>query len=742
MWNLFFPRKSKREIAVATSLVCNSKFPEALFDRKGELLSASESFWSLFGLTSPDRASLPIELTERIKQAITEPAGKSIEIQVPTGKAHKRVFANIQVLDFGVFFTSELPPDMKAEARKRSAFRNLKSVFNGFDSPIAAVDDNWFFKAANKSFLDCFGFDKYTEDILEGITVIDLFSFVDSAALSQVISALRAKQNLKYYRLSLFSGERRREFAVHLNNSTLDGVPVTFIVLVDITKYEKEMMALNEQLEDAKKQLEARTSIIGYISHEIRNAFNIFLNEMLVSEESASELGGSRSESVRRLKLLNSLISDILEFTRLDAKQITPNRVQFSPRDLGYDLLRIFSKKATEKGLEFVVEYSSDLPEKVLGDPSRITEILINIITNAIKYVDVGKIEMSISYSAPELVYKVRDTGIGLHPTQQQKLFEKFYRTVDSSLSATAGTGLGLTITKKLIELLGGSLRMSSSPGEGTTFVISIPVTVSSEAIKEPEPYRHLIEIIDKLEVDRPRLLVVDDDESALAYYRVMLSRLGVSFDIATSASDALAKIEGSVFDVVVTDDQMPVMTGTQLAQALRDRYNNSLLLILITGLSKCDIKQPQLFDFVAEKPVDVSFWKVFASLEDEESYFANRDSLVDDHYENYIKDPELFAMLEEYVEFISESVGALEEYIQAGKYDNLFADMHTIKGTSGTYGLSQIRELAERICDMSKEKVSMEEIRPLFRRLVSEIGFARNWLAENRPEVSKPTAD
>lgn len=320
----------------------------------------------------------------------------------------------------------------------------------------------------------------------------------------------------------------------------------------------------------AEEASRTKSMFLANMSHEIRTPMNGVLGMAEVLESALTDPEHKRMISTIRKsgETLLNILNDILDMSKIEAGKMELEEVPFSPVDLAERVEDLHRLMAEEKGLDFEVLVSTGAETRRMGDPFRVQQILHNLVSNAIKFTDRGEVTVEVSgRRGTPLVLEVRDTGIGMSPQEIERLHEEF-RQADSSVTRRfGGTGLGMSITRTLVQRMGGDIKVTSEPGVGTTIRITLPLPVAEIA---PEaPVRAPAAAVEA-RLDGLRILAADDNGTNRSVLELMLTRCGA---IVTTVEDGLQAVtawEPGKFDVVLLDIAMPVMDGKAALEAIR----------------------------------------------------------------------------------------------------------------------------------------------------------------------------
>ena len=345
----------------------------------------------------------------------------------------------------------------------------------------------------------------------------------------------------------------------------------------------------NVQLEQARLRAEDsnrfKSEFLANMSHEIRTPMNAILGftELLMEQEEdprKSEWLGVVSNSG---KLLLNLINDILDISKIEAGKLSLEARPFSLRRLCAGLEKMFHFRATEKDLSFEVALTDAVPPVVSGDPHRINQVLINLLSNAFKYTDLGRVRLQVDHAEGQAQILVEDTGPGILRDKQEQIFHTFEQAEESTSRIHGGTGLGLSITRSLVSLMHGTIQLVSDPGEGASFRLVLPLPVAHHAEENllPLPSRGSGEFQVLFDVGQQErrspageeeftILVVEDNPINQIFARALLRKLGLSCDMADNGREAMNLLGRQDYDLVLLDMEMPVMDGWETIRAIR----------------------------------------------------------------------------------------------------------------------------------------------------------------------------
>jgi signal transduction histidine kinase/CheY-like chemotaxis protein/HPt (histidine-containing phosphotransfer) domain-containing protein len=352
-----------------------------------------------------------------------------------------------------------------------------------------------------------------------------------------------------------------------------------------VRDHTRDLEALSEKLlaakEDAEAAMRARTTFLATMSHEIRSPLHgiIGYTELMLEADDLATVRRHAGVVLRESELLLTLIDDILDYAKIDAGRLDLEHVPLDPRAVVDSVFAVQQQKAATRGLHLGATVDADVPHRLEGDPMRLRQILLNLVDNAVKFTPSGSVHVrvTVSHDAPRrLRFEVEDTGIGIPIAKQALIFESFTQADDGTARRYGGTGLGTSIARRLVVLMGGEIGVRSQPGVGSVFWFTVPCTAIGPVQGEGAigPDEASAECADCLQQEQPgcgrRVLVVDDHPTNRDLLSHHLRSAGYEVDCAPGAQAGLDACASGRFDLVVLDVQMPEMDGYEAARRLR----------------------------------------------------------------------------------------------------------------------------------------------------------------------------
>ncbi len=381
-----------------------------------------------------------------------------------------------------------------------------------------------------------------------------------------------------------------------------------FLALFAIRQRQK--LAVLDELRAAKATAEegaqAKARFLANMSHEIRTPLNAVIGmSALLADTALTQEQRDYTETIKNSgEALLAVINDILDYSKIEAGRVDIESAPFDVREVVSQSVDIVAQAAGAKGLELMWEAEADVPAAITGDLTRTRQILINLLSNAVKFTPVGEVVVQVRLVREDggafLVFSVRDTGIGISPEDQVRLFRSFSQVDASTTRRFGGTGLGLAISRRLAELMGGRLWLDSVEGEGSTFTFSVPARPAATVMPERADHRARLQ--------NRHVLIVDDNATNARILSSGLEALGIKAATCLSGPAALTVlVNGQVHpDVILVDMQMPGMNGIDFARALREHLGTVPPLVLLSSASHRSREDTESAGFAAAltKPV------------------------------------------------------------------------------------------------------------------------------------------
>jgi PAS domain S-box-containing protein len=481
--------------------------------------------------------------------------------------------------------------------------------------------------------------------------------------------------------------------------------------LSDITDYVQAEITGRQVLAEklsAQFANQAKSAFLANMSHEIRTPLTAiigFAETLLDTRQSATDRMASVQTIAKNGHHLLQLINNILDLSKIESDKLEIERLSVSPLELIEELRTLVAPQAQTKGLEFRIDYLFPLPATIDTDPVRIKQILLNLCSNATKFTSAGGLHVRVSCQrdAERMHFEVRDTGIGLRPDQQARLFAAFTQADSSTTRRYGGTGLGLHLSRRLAELLGGDIAVTSEPNVGSCFTLMVatgplverqfiseaPLLPAMALAQNPATPQHLT----------GRVLLADDNPDNRRLISMYVTQTGADVVIALDGQQAVEYAQREPFDLILMDMQMPVMDGLEATRILRGNAYPGAIVALTANAFREDREACLIAgcnDFIT-KPIarDVLLRTLAAHLTPCTAPAPNTDPIAS-------------ALLEEtpsFIDLVSLFVGRLPEIIQQLKdklttldWAGLKRATHDLKGMGGSYGYQQVTEVAAKL--------------------------------------------
>lgn len=506
------------------------------------------------------------------------------------------------------------------------------------------------------------------------------------------------------------------------------------ISMDDVTLLEEKELLLRESMEEAEAANHAKTAFLSNMSHEIRTPMTAILG---FTEVLKRGLDPSETEKARHLNTISNsgthlleLINDVLDLSKVESGAMEVESIPCKAAFISNEVVHVLKVKAQEKGIGLKIDVENELPSHIMSDPSRLRQIVTNLVGNAIKFTEQGGVTVGLEYKQdsndPRMLIKVSDTGIGMSEKQLSTIFEAFIQADASITRRFGGTGLGLSISRKLALAMQGDIIVTSEEGKGSTFMLTVPVGDISEfpmlTIDQVHESFREVETVTAKDWTFPecRALVVDDGPENRELLSVVLGDLGIAITTAENGKEGLDEALKGGYDVVLMDIQMPVMDGYEAVAAMRSG-GITLPIVALTANAMKGYEQKVIsagFSHYMTKPIDLdrltnlladllggTYVEVEAVVPELQ---AAAPAVLNTTSDSEIsvaegpiystmaqQNPKFEAIARQFVGRLEEQLATMQQCLDERDFDALAKLAHWLKGSGGTVGFAEFAEPA-----------------------------------------------
>ena len=639
----------------------------------------------------------------------------------------------------------------RAEEALRESKERFRCVVETSPDAIALLDLDGRILMASQRTARFFGFDRVDELLSSVTTGFELLAPEDRR---------RARDNVRklidvgLLRDLEYSGCRRdgsrfpAELSASLQRDSRGNPEAMVIVLRDVTERKQAQRLLERAKDAAEAANRAKSEFLANMSHEIRTPMTAILgfSDLLATpnlpcHEQREFLTGIQ----RNGKVLLELIGDVLDLSQIEADRLTLEMADCSLRQIVDDVLSTVQVRAQEKRLSLKVDYQYPLPEKIRTDPARLRQILVNLLGNAVKFTGQGDVCLTIrclreAAGPARIQFAVSDAGIGIPADRIGDLFQPFMQVDGSATRRYGGTGLGLVISKRLAEALGGDIEVASELGQGSTFTLTIePGSLDGVPMLQGPKVVAAADVGPARNGPNPslrgRLLLAEDDPSIRRIVASFLQKMNLAVTCAENGQMACdmadkSKAEGRPYDVILMDIQMPKMNGYEATQWLR-QHGWQGFIVALTAHAMVGDREKCLAagcdNYIVKPIVLTGLWDALApylvGTAVPADQILDRDKTTAKAVEPSGGDPSDDDMAEVFTKGLAERVEIIQNALRERDLQRLAAIAHQLNGTAAVYGFSQLADVARVIYDRATEEGNLEQVRTAVAELVEMCG-------------------
>ncbi len=576
-----FPQPIEAQAYLASII---TSFDDAIIskDLNGNITSWNPSAERIFGFTMEEAVGKHISMVippERISEEdyIIGEVKKGNRIEhfetIRRSKSGKELNLSITVSPIRdktgtIIGASKIARDITELKKAERSNAYLGAIIESSDDVIISKDLNGFITSWNKSAERIFGY-LANEVIGRHVTIIIPTDRLQEE--DKILNTLRTGEKIDHYE-TIRRHKSGKLIPVSLTVSSIRDSSGHIIGASKVSRDLSDRFKAEEALKDSNRK---KDEFLANMSHELRTPMNavIGLSNLLKGMDGLPE---KAKKFIETLKIsadnLMELINDLLDFAKIDSDLVQIESVEFDLAEQIEKAISIINVKVCEKKLHLHVNYSADLNKYFIGDPLRIHQVLMKLLSNAVKFTENGSVELDISGTAFDtdktiITMKVSDTGIGIPQDKLNSIFDKFTQADSSITRKFGGSGLGLSITKAFVEKMGGNINVNSQQGVGTSFIVTLPVQNTG---KTSPVIRFIGNIAKNIEFSRKNILLVEDYEPNILVAGAILEKLGYNYDVAHNGFEALRKFAYGHYQVILMDLQMHELDGLEATRRIR----------------------------------------------------------------------------------------------------------------------------------------------------------------------------
>jgi len=628
---------------------------------------------------------------------------------------------------------------LKQEVQKNKEM--LQELFDNMKNGVAIYEalndgEDFVFKDANKASLVMENLAR--EDII-GKRVTEVFPMIKKMGLFDIFKRVYKTGISEYHPVSFYQDEKlsayRENFVYRISTKEV------VAIYNDETQRVLDKMNLEESTKKAEEANKAKSQFLANMSHEIRTPMNAIIGLSEIMQDTS--LDAKQKNLLAKIngssKMLLGIINDILDYSKIEAGRLKLESEAFELENIFMRLRVIFSDSFEKKGLELHFLSKDNVPNIIVSDELRIAQVLTNFLSNAYKFTQKGSIKVSvelkqkISKTKALLCFSVEDEGIGMSDEQLSKLFKAFVQADDSTTRKYGGTGLGLVISKKIVQAMGSNVKVESKDGAGSKFSFEIEVEVKEwreDSTKKDGNFKAIVfddilktheKILELSDLSGLRILLVEDNEVNQEVATMILQRVGIEVFVVANGQEALDeyKEHQGEYDLILMDLQMPIMGGAEATKHIRV-FDKKIPIVALTAASSIEDRQKTLDASMNEhlsKPIDSDkLYSIIKGLcKDKISNDLNERIILDrDFLQNSIGSQKLSKRL--FIKFKEQLDSEFKDIVKRLKSNDQEVKMaiHSLKGVSGNLGAKALNQICKKIEESFSLGIKSSDIKSL----------------------------
>ncbi|MEA3513602.1 MAG: ATP-binding protein [Campylobacterota bacterium] len=575
--------------------------------------------------------------------------------------------------------------------------KTFEAIYKTSKDGIAILDiETTAFLDINKAYADITG---YSKNELLQTSCLKLSADYDKKRSKNAIEEVISKGFITNF-IKTCIAKNGNHIITNMSIALMDDKKRMLVSIKDITKQkELEENLLKSKLK-AEESTKAKSEFLAKMSHEIRTPMNGILGmSHLALNTSLNDKQRNYLEKIdNSAKNLLGIINDILDFSKIEAGKLSLNEIDFNLNDLVDSSISLIQYKAKEKNLKLIVSYDKDICYNLIGDRLRISQILTNLLDNAVKFTTSGEIGIYIKRITDDKYrFEISDTGIGLSKEQQNKLFQSFSQVDNSTTRKYGGTGLGLSISKQLIKLMGGEIWVESKIDIGSKFIFEI--TLKNKRYKKNDKQFYNKDIKDISILKSNNILLVEDNYTNQEIVKGLLENSGINIDVASNGAIGVELFNKNKYELILMDIRMPIMDGYEATKIIKKLNKNIPIIALSADAMKDDIEKTKLYgmDEHLKKPIDINklYEILFRYIKPKNNNQFNDDNIkipIFNHIDTTIGLKYVNQNKKLYIKILNKFYNSYKDMnIDLLKEDELKRYIHTIKGLSANIGAKNL---------------------------------------------------